>query len=142
MSSIKEKHLAFTNNLISLTREDKIVWRYLDVDNSLCQSLNLTPHKSGQIFLKEISGLQEFDRSNSFYAPINKNYIVLYTIYASNKEESLLSRLKLKLVPGTYRSIEEVEAPNEIVRLQTLIKSKFPSADDIINDIENLINPK
>jgi len=134
-----DKHHELLSSLFVLTKEDKITWNYLDSEKPLFISLNLTPYGVNEsLSLVLLNRTQKFDASNSFYTSVNNNYIVIYVLYSNNDEESFVSRLKLLLVPRTYKSVEEVKCPNEIVRLQTLIKSKFPSPDDIINDIMNL----
>jgi len=136
---IDDKYNKLLSTLIALTREDKLTWNYLDSEKPLYSSLNLAPYSGkGSMEIVILNNAKRFDTSNSFYTSINKNFIVIYVLYSNDEEDSFASRLKLLLVPRTYKSVEEVNSSNEIVRLQTLIKSKFPSPDDIISDVLSL----
>ncbi len=140
MNTISEHEIV--TKLIELTNGKKIDWYYLDSDFSLYDNLNLAPRKTFQgtaALLNEYAALNDnklrFDVDNSFYSCLSSNYLVLYVTPPSSNKEILAERMSLLLVPKTYRSIKEINNVEDLIRLHTIIKSGFPSAESIIEDI-------
>ena len=127
--------------LIKLTKENTIQWRYLDDDKSICDELNLRAYKSENIFeiSLNITSSKAFDVNNSFVAHINNNYIIICCEKDdSTSNKTLEERLSFMLVPRTFRGVRVYTSSDDdgtLLRLQSLVKSYFPSADDIIKDI-------
>lgn len=136
MSENNERLDEFVSKLIILTKDDKIRWEYLDSNKELYDHINLYPYVNSMDSLSNaMLNKIGFDSSNSYYTSINNNHIVIFTRISSSKEESIYEKLQLWLVPRTYKAINKLDIKNNIVSLQSIIKSKFPNSDDIINDI-------
>jgi len=140
MSTNNSEYNEFITKLGELTKSDKITWEYLDSNKSLYNSINLSPYNTYDVISAALEGKKSFDTSNSYFTKINDNFIILYTDSASKEGSSLVERLRLLLVPRTFKSIRRISNSNESITLLTIIKSKFPSADDIIQDINALEN--
>ncbi len=136
--------------LIELTKSNSISWEYLDSRKSLCKELCLEGKTPIQLntgldlvaTLSSISSTELFDADNSFVAKINDNYIVIYCKINVNKiSQTIDERLVFMLVPRTYKDIFTYRSDGNdgtLLRLQMLVKSFFPSAADIANDILNM----
>jgi len=135
--------------LIELTKEQKIQWEYLDIYNDVCENLLIkarSPLQNKTSFevlseMKIVGSKKEFDSDNSFVACINENFIVIFAEVQNRNEPQVLGeRLTLMIVPRTFKDITKWEDDNEgnLVRLHTLIKSNFPSSEDVVNDIFNM----
>lgn len=140
MSESRERLEEFVSKLYSLTNEDKIRWDYLESNSELYDHSGLYPYSNSSIdnISKVMLNKQGFDPNNSFYASINSNYILIFTRLPAEKGEGIYERLQLWLVPRTFKAIEKVGAKNNVVSLLSIIKSKFPSSSDIINDVLEL----
>lgn len=131
--------------LIKLTKEDAIKWKYLDEDKAICNNLDFHPIKPDN-FIGSIIAAKEtntFDASNSFVADINNNHIIIYCEYEIASKKTLDERLSFMLVPRSFRGIRTFDSHTNfndgtLLRLQSLVKSYFPSADDIIKDIYDM----
>ena len=91
--------------------------------------------------LSNIPIRREFDSDNSFVACINDNYLVLCVWIDDVRNHKVLAdRLILEVVPRTFKdvSVYSDDEDGDLVQLQTLVKSKFPNTEDIINDILNM----
>ncbi len=117
----------FIEKLIEKTSKNEILWKYLDTNETLCKVTNLKP----LLFV--------FDVNNSFYTSVETGFIIIYkSLPTSNEKKPLSLQLNLYLVPSSYRDYKYI--PNDtygedIVRLHTIIRSKFPSTDDIMKEI-------
>lgn len=129
------KNEQFVNKLIELTKTNKMTWLYLDENDELFSTLNLSPFER----ISSTFDYDEFNSDSSFYAKINSNFIVLYELRTAS--ENLLSSLRLKTVPSTFKDIQNIELTENkelLLRLLNVVKSQFPNSEDIINDILNL----
>jgi hypothetical protein len=124
----------FLTQLIELTKADKIQWNYLDSNKDLYNQLYTFQSGGSDSLISNLFSKKNFDADNSFYTKIDTNFIVVFT-RPKSEDESLIERLNLYLVPRTYKSIQSIDDYEEIVRLQTIIRSKFPNPEDIINDV-------
>jgi hypothetical protein len=122
----------FVLKLIELTKEGTLQWKYLDENDTLCKQIRLEPKSIIQIPSLTFSTL--FDKNSSFYVEVKTNYIVLYK---ATQQENLIDSLRLLTVPSSFKDIQNIstEAEEDILRLFSIIKSKFPSSEGIINDI-------
>lgn len=128
------KNEQFVNKLIELTSAKKISWEYLDEDEIIYNSLQISPFENNKLIFDIV-----FNPNSSFYTEINSNFIVLYEIVTSTG--NLLSSLRLKTVPNSYKDIQNIELTENkelMLRLLNVIKSQFPNSEDIINDILNM----
>lgn len=143
MSDINGK--ALVEQLIKLTKDNKIEWGYLDQNSTVYYHLNMEPKsplesKNPLLTFAQMTsadGKLCFDADNSFIASIKSNYVVIYA-RISDKNDVLAERLRLMLVPSTYKDVyryNDEDEDSELLRLQSLIKSKFPNSLDIANDI-------
>lgn len=143
MSDINGKVLI--EQLIKLTKDNKIKWGYLDQNSTVCYNLKMEPRsplesKNPLVAFAQITSADNklcFDADNSFIASIKNNYVVIYA-RISDKNDVLAERLRLMLVPSTYKDVYryiDKDDDSELLRLQSLIKSKFPNSLDIANDI-------
>lgn len=143
MSDINGKELI--EQLIKLTKDNKIKWGYLDHNAAVCYNLKMEPKsplesKNPLVTIAQISSFDSktfFDSDNSFIASIKDNYVVIHA-RISDKNDVLAERLTLMLVPSTYKDVYKYvdgDDDSELLRLQTLIKSSFPNSLDIANDI-------
>lgn len=136
----------FMDKLIELTKNNSIKWEYLDNNKYVCDALKMEALGNQYLFdinfFTKMSNVIYFDTNNSFISTVNGNYILICCIYDKNLKDSTLNeRLVLKLVPRTFREIKSIKCDEEdgtLQRLQSLVKSLFPNADDIVNDIFNL----
>jgi hypothetical protein len=122
----------FVLKLIELTKEGTIQWKYLDGNDTLCKQIGLEPKSIIPIPSLTFSTL--FDKNSSFYVQVKTNYIVLYK---TTQQENLIDSLRLLTVPSSFKDIQNIstETEEDILRLFSIIKSKFPSSEGIINDI-------
>ena len=136
---------ALIEQLIKLTKDNKIKWGYLDNNSLVYTNLKMEPkspleNRSSMAALAEISAFDAktyFDSDNRFVASIKDNYVVIYA-RISDKKVVLAERLVFMLVPSTYKDVYKYVSNAEnsgILRLQTLIKSSFPNSLNIANDI-------
>lgn len=143
MSDINGKELI--EQLIKLTKDNKIKWGYLDHNATVCYNLKMEPKsplesKNPLATIAQISSFDSktfFDSDNSFIASIKDNYVVIHA-RISDKNDVLAERLTLMLVPSTYKDVYKYvdgDDDSELLRLQTLVKSSFPNSLDIANDI-------
>lgn len=134
--------------LINSTKENTISWEYLDSNKNVCNGLGyeaVSPAKSlSTLELVASLGYSKklFDSDNSFITEVNKNYIILYcNLDNKNGEKTLDERLIFMLVPRTYKDVFMYSSDGTdgtLLRLHSLVKSLFPNAKDIANDILNL----
>ena len=147
MSNKDEKKVFL--KMIELTKEGKITWDYLDNFENVYEKLLIKPRsplqsKNPLETLEQLSNIpicREFDSDNSFVACINDNYLVLCVgIDDVRNHKVLADRLILEVVPRTFKdvSVYSDDEDGDLVQLQTLVKSKFPNTEDIINDILNM----
>lgn len=147
MSNKDEKKLFL--KMIELTKEGKITWDYLDNFENVYEKLLIKPRSPLQSKnpletweqLSNIPIRREFDSDNSFVACINDNYLVLCVWIDDVRNHKVLAdRLILEVVPRTFKdvSVYSDDEDGDLVQLQTLVKSKFPNTEDIINDILNM----
>ena len=143
---------ALIEQLIKLTKDNKIKWGYLDQNSAVYYNLKIEPKsplesRNPLATLAQISSLDVktfFDSDNSFITSIKDNYVVIYA-RLSDKSDVLAERLVLMLVPNTYKDVYRyVDQDNnsELLRLQTLVKSSFPNSLDIANDILKMVSTK
>lgn len=143
---------ALIEQLIKLTKDNKIKWGYLDQNSAVYYNLKIEPKsplesRNPLATLAQISSLDGktfFDSDNSFITSIKDNYVVIYA-RLSDKSDVLAERLVLMLVPNTYKDVYRyVDQDNnsELLRLQTLVKSSFPNSLDIANDILKMVSTK
>lgn len=143
MSDINGKVLI--EQLLKLTKDNKIKWGYLDQNSTVCYNLKMEPRsplesRNPLVAFAQITSADSklcFDADNSFIASIKDNYVVIYA-RISDKNDVLAERLRLMLVPSTYKDVYryvDEDDDSELLRLQSLIKSKFPNSLDIANDI-------
>lgn len=136
---------ALIEQLIKLTKDNKIKWGYLDQNATVCFNLKMEPrspfeYRNPLATFAQISSMDSktfFDSDNSFIATIKDNYVVIHA-RISDKNEVLSERLTLMLVPNTYKDVYKYvgeDHNSELLRLQTLVKSDFPNSLDIANDI-------
>lgn len=130
----ENNYINFLEKLIKLTKDQQIVWHYLDSNKPLCRNMNWMEGESTfSAITVALSGrnehLFEFDTERSFYSKIDENYIVLYT-ETSNPAVMFV-------IPPTFKKIIKF-SPDEygdyITRLLNLVESQFPSADAFIDD--------
>ncbi len=141
MTSISEHEIV--EKLIELTVGKKINWAYLDSSKSVYDALDIIPRKDVRSavesllveYSSQLSDKQKFDPDNSYYTRINSNYVVLYVSAPKSNDKILAERMNLLFVPNTFRSIEKVDNVDGLVRLHTIVKSHFPSVENIIDDI-------
>lgn len=133
------------DKLIELTKKNILTWEYLDCYKVLCNELNyegVSPtqnYTNLKIFTAITSSKKMFDSDNSFVTKINDNYIILYcNIDNNDNEKTLDERLIFMLVPRTFKDVFRCSSDGNLLRLHSLVKSYFPSAKDIANDILNL----
>lgn len=135
--------------ILELSKERKIIWEYLDENEILYQHLKVTPKKDigytlsndyvAEIVKSSLNLKTYFDTNASFYARIGENYIVLLRNMKKNEENVLAAdRIKLMLVPHTFKGIKTIEETDRIMRLHNYVKAQFPDIEDIINDIFHL----
>lgn len=129
-----KKYNVFLEKLIKQTKENKIEWKYLDSNKSLCESMcwieEIFP--SVEIFSGNKEYSFNFNAENSFYCEVKGTYIALYV--AKNNPAELL------VIPPTFKSIVQLtpdEYGENITRLLNLVKSQFPSGDAFIDDFIN-----
>ena len=136
---------ALIEQLIKLTKDNKIEGGYLDQNSTVCYNLKMEPRsplesRNPLVAFAQITSADSklcFDADNSFIAPIKDNYVVIYA-RISDKNDVLAEWLRLMLVPSTYKDVyryTDEDDDSELLRLQNLIKSKFPNSSDIANDI-------
>lgn len=140
-----ENYKELLEKMIELTKSEKISWNYLDSNKVVCDSMKfegVSPlnHRKGIIALASaVSDKKIFDSDNSFVSKINHNYIILYcNLNDAEDGKTLDERLMLMLVPRTFKDIKiyfSEGSDGTLLRLHTLVKSTFPSANDIENDI-------
>lgn len=127
-----------------LTKGEMIRWEYLDSKPEIYKELGLRPKllQSRAFDTGKISLLspptKEFDSENSFVANINGNYMLLCVWAKKEDAPKILSeRLVLMMVPRTFKGIEEYkdDENGRLVKLHSVVKTFFPSANDIISDI-------
>lgn len=147
MSNKDEKKVFL--KMIELTKEGKITWDYLDNFENVYEKLLIKPRsplqsKNPLETLEQFSTIpirREFDSDNSFVVCINDNYLVLCVWIDDVRNPKVLAdRLILEVVPRTFKdvSVYSDDEDGDLVQLQTLVKSKFPNTEDIINDILNM----
>ena len=147
MSNKDEKKVFL--KMIELTKEGKITWDYLDNFENVYEKLLIKPRsplqsKNPLETLEQFSTIpirREFDSDNSFVVCINDNYLVLCVWIDDVRNHKVLAdRLILEVVPRTFKdvSVYSDDEDGDLVQLQTLVKSKFPNTEDIINDILNM----
>lgn len=133
--------------IFELSKNKKIIWQYLDANESLCQNLKIIPKKtqlnatiSWDIVTDNLAGAlypqSLFDANQSFYSSIGENYIIILCKLNRNEEKELIAdKTKLMLVPRTFKNIEVIEETDKMLRLRNFIKKQFPDVQDIIDDI-------
>ncbi len=123
------------NKIIELTKQEKLEWFYLNDAPTLCNQLRVKENLGTELskIAIQIENSIPFDSSNSFYTILNGNYIVL--LASTETKKILRDRLSLMLVTKTYRDKNVFTDMEEILQLHTLVKGRFPSVNDIINDL-------
>lgn len=146
MSIINVKEVL--DKLIELTKNGTLPWEYLDSEQNICSNLNyvgVSPmhNRSAMEKLATVASSKKvFDADNSFITSINDNHIIIYcNLNDDNDEKTLDERLIFMLVPRTYKDVFMYASDGNdgtLLRLHSLVKSNFPSAQDIVDDILGL----
>lgn len=125
-----ERYVFLLEKIIEDTKENKVVWHYLDSNYSLYEGMNWTKTKTEfGFFPAKEKVYPNFDVENSFYTLIRDTYIVL--LVYSNQPAILY------VVPKTYKRVVAL-SPDKygelITRLLNLVESKFPDGEDFIEE--------
>ena len=93
-----ERYVFLLKKIIEDTKENKVVWHYLDSNHSLYEGMNWTKTKTEfGFFPAKEKVYPNFDVENSFYTLIRDTYIVL--LVYSNQPAILY------VVPKTYKKV-------------------------------------
>ena len=133
--------------VFELTTAKKIIWEYLDENKSLSEKLkfsSIDEAMPGETMWNDFnvkletmfSGTSSYVSSESFYAEVGENYIVLLRkIFTGENHTYVAGDLMFLMVPRTYKGIKIIEDSDVIQRLHSYLKSTFPDANDIIEDL-------
>ncbi len=130
---IDNKYIMFINRLISLTKKNEIVWKYLDSNTHLCEEMAWCEKKSPIATIQDsLSGSFErayyFDVENSFYTKIDETYIAL--VVQDNNPASLM------IIPNTYKKVVTLypsDYGENITRLLNIVQNEFPSGEAFVD---------
>lgn len=120
-----DKISKFLNKLIILTKTDDLNWHYLQDSKDIYNFLDICDPNNP-------FGKIEIDKDSSFYTVINKSYISILKNVDTDDYQ-------LDIIPSTFRATETIYSEEnyieDLCRLNNLIKSKFPNADAVIDEI-------
>ena len=126
-----EQYGLFLMKILQMTKEEKLIWRYLDDNEELYSGMRWTKSTTSLgIFGERETALPNFNCEDSFYTKIGDTSIVI--LVRGNQPASLY------VVPNTYKKVVRLgsdEYGELITRLRNLVQSHFPSADDFINNL-------
>jgi len=128
----EQRYVDFIENIIMMTKERKIEWRYLDGNQKLYEGMKWTITKNEYVLFsgnKEIVS-PDFNVEDSFYANVEDTYLVIY-VWKDQPAE-------LYVVPNTYKKVVTLtpdEYGEHITRLLNIVQSQFPSGEGFIDGI-------
>lgn len=130
------KYINYIKEIIELTKEKRIKWRYLDSNKRLYEGMEwtYTRKEGGILFEAKERVVPNFDVENSFYVLIDNFYTVILVRYNSPAD--------LYIVPETFKNVINLtsdEYGEYTTRLLNLVQSQFPNAETFI---DNFLNQK
>lgn len=128
------RYVSFLEKLLDFTKNDKVEWKYLEDNKNLCDGMHWKKTSSvlDTVFGMNLENTLYFDSENSFFSSIHDTSIVILVVEDSPA--------KLYIVPNTFKSVVVLEADQYgayITRLLNLVKSKFPSGENFIDEFLN-----
>lgn len=131
------KYQVFAEEILNMTKERKIQWKYLDSNIELYEEMNWVNTETKMIHFAQIKEnlIPNFIENKSFYAKLNNTYIVL--LVRKDLPPSLY------IVPYTYKNAIRMSSDDfgEIItRLLNYVISQFPTADEFIDDVVSKIS--
>ena len=133
MPEDKVKYVNFIREIIRQTKENKLVWNYLDKNKDLYEGMGWVKKvKSSFFFSTQEDILPNFNDEDSYYSKIDDVFVVIY-VQSNNPA-------KLYVVPNTYKKIVVLTADEYgeyITHLLNIVQSQFPDATTFINSFLN-----
>lgn len=129
MNRTQERYIDFINQLTSLTKDEKLTWKRIDYSD--------VDFKTDFGFNKRLLGRDPKSLCywNSFYLDYKGSFIVLFSLRLSHGSP------RLRITPYYHESkFKAIDFdPNaytvELERLENMVLSKFPTPEDIIDEI-------
>jgi len=129
MSKIGDRYAEFLEKILQQTKDDKLMWHYLDENESLYKGMNWTRRSTHIGPLGEQVMLRPgFDIENSFYCRINQTSLVI--LVQNGRPASFY------IVPSTFKKVVALTADeygNLITRLLNLVQTLFPDGESFID---------
>lgn len=125
---INKKHTLFIKKLTELTIRNELQWEYLENNEDLFVSLDLTDE---EFYAGSLIAVSRFVTERSFYIYLaDKNMYVLALTNPNNSSEVIIA-------PNTFKNIlhlTDKDYPVELTELFNEIRHHFPNPDDFIED--------
>lgn len=116
-----DRYVNFLSKVLERTKSNRLSWKYLDHNETLCKGMFLTPANSDY-------DEYGFNEEQSFYCELDSTYIVL-VVHGKNPAN-------MYVVPNTFRNIVFLSAEEYgdiITRLLNIVRSQFPDGEVFID---------